>query len=124
MTKQPDTDQTNNEVRLRGRLAAESVVRVLPSGDEICTFRVNVAREPTQRVRVDSIDCASVDPRVRRSLARALPGDEIAVSGQLHRRFWRSGNGLASRYEVTVTSAKLTTRRRSGASAAPRPASV
>ena len=64
MTKQPDTDQTNNEVRLRGRLAAESVVRVLPSGDEICTFRVNVAREPAERVRADSIDCASVNAAV------------------------------------------------------------
>jgi single-strand DNA-binding protein len=120
----PELPLTNNDVRLRGRLAAEPETRTLPSGDEICVFRVNVPREPGERVRVDSIDCATTNGRVRRSLARAVAGDEIAVSGQLRRRFWRSGSGLASRYEVAVTGLKLLSRRRSAASPARTPASA
>lgn len=123
VTTQLDNNEINNEVRLRGRLAAEPAVRVLPSGDEICTFRVNVARDPNERVRVDSIDCASASARVKRSLARAVAGDDVAVAGRLQRRFWRSGSAVSSRYEVMVTSVKLAPRRRSGASTSPTPAS-
>jgi single-strand DNA-binding protein len=91
------------------------MVRVLPSGDEMCSFRVTVRRPPGGRVRVDSVDCATMAPRVRRTLDRAEPGDEIEVTGSLHRRFWRSPAGLASRYEVEVQTARISARRQSGA---------
>jgi single-strand DNA-binding protein len=52
---------------------------------------------------------------VRRCLERAVPGDELEVSGSLHRRFWRTAAGLGSRYEVQVSSARMAKRRRSGA---------
>jgi single-strand DNA-binding protein len=108
-----------NEVFLRGRLGAEPVQRTLPSGDELWAFRLTVPRPPEPRSdsksRVDSIDCATLSARVRRCLERAAPGDELEVSGSLHRRFWRSGSGLASRYEVIVTSARLAKRRRTDA---------
>jgi hypothetical protein len=52
----------DNEVFLRGVLAAPATVRVLPSGDELCVFRVTVPRPPGERARVDSIDCSTVRP--------------------------------------------------------------
>lgn len=96
-----------NEVLLRGVLAAAAVGRILPSGDELCSFRVNVARPADGRVRVDSIDCASTRLAVRRAAMKAEPGQVVEVSGSLHRRFWRATTGLASRYEVEVSSIKL-----------------
>ena len=106
----------NNQVYLRGRLAADAQIRELPSGDEITVFRVVVERPPGSRARVDSLDCAASSARARRVLARAVAGDELELTGALHRRFWRGPSGPASRYEVEIVSAKLTTRRRSGAS--------
>jgi single-strand DNA-binding protein len=102
----------DNQVFLRGRLAAEPFVRTLPSGDELCAFRLTVARPPGERVSVDSLDCSTTKSRVRRTLERAAAGDEVEVQGSLHRRFWRSDAGLGSRYEVAVDTARLTARRR------------
>jgi single-strand DNA-binding protein len=110
----PD-DESNNSVLLRGRLAAEAVVRQLPSGDELCVFRLNVTRPAGQRSRVDSLECSSTRARVRCVLRRGTPGDELEVTGRLCRRFWRGGGGLASRYEVDVSRARITARQRSGA---------
>jgi single-strand DNA-binding protein len=109
-------ESDNNQVFLRGRLSGDVHTRELPSGDEIAVFRVIVERPPGSRARVDTLDCAASAARARRVLARAVEGDELEVTGALHRRFWRGASGLASRYEVEVGSAKLTTRRRSGAS--------
>lgn len=109
----------DNAVFLRGRLAAEPSVRVLPSGDELCSFRLTVSRPPAGRTsskaKVDSIDCAAMSARVRRRLERATPGDELEVQGSLQRRFWRSAAGLGSRYEVLVTSARTAKRQRTDA---------
>ncbi len=74
----------------------------MPSGDELCAFRLTVLRPSGERAKVDSIDCATTNARVRRSLAAAVPGDLLEVTGSLHRRFWRSPKGLNSRYEVQV----------------------
>lgn len=101
----------DNEVFLRGRLADGAELRTLPSGDELCVFRVTVARPPGDRARVDSIDCATSNARARRSLLAAEAGQVVEVRGSLRRRFWRGAAGLASRYEVQVASAKLIRRR-------------
>jgi single-strand DNA-binding protein len=106
------TEDETNRVYLRGRLAAEPVDRVLPSGDELCVFRLTVPRPPGDRVRVDSLDCSATGARVRQTLRRATPGEELEVVGSLRRRFWRGPSGLGSRYEVAVASARLTERRR------------
>jgi single-strand DNA-binding protein len=111
MDKNKQTPTEDNQVFLRGKLAADPVLRVLPSGDELCSFRLTVPRAPGGRVRVDSVDCSTTRVRVRRTLERASPGDEFEVTGSLHRRFWRSPAGLASRYEVDVASARLSARR-------------
>lgn len=109
----------DNYVMLRGRLAAEPQVRTLPSGDELCTFRLTVRRPPGERVTVDSLECASTAARVRRTLARSAAGDELQVSGSLRRRFWRSPTGLGSRYEVAVATARVLARGGSAKPAAP-----
>lgn len=111
----PRSERDANEVFLRGKLAADPVLRTLPSGDEVSSFRLTVPRPDGDRVRVDSIDCATTSARVRRSLARADPGDECEVTGSLRRRFWRSAQGLASRYEVDVVGLRVSSRPRSGA---------
>jgi single-strand DNA-binding protein len=96
----------DNEVFLRGRLAAPAEIRTMPSGDQLCAFRLTVLRPPGDRAKVDSIDCASTNSRVRRSVGAAAPGEVLEVTGALHRRFWRSPAGLGSRYEVAVLKIK------------------
>ena len=116
-----------NEVRLVGRLASAPVRRVLPSGDELLSFRLvvdraagppgprragraadgaapgRVARSPT----VDTLDCTAWRKDVQRAVGRAGPGDVLEVRGALRRRFWRSpSGGPASRSEVEVSSAR------------------
>lgn len=116
-----------NHVLLRGRLAVAPVVRELPSGDELVTFRLTVPRPAGERVRVDSIDCVTTRPRVRRSLERSEPGDVLEVSGSLQRRFWRSPTGPTSRYAVAVekvTPVRRTRRRPAAASPGPKQASA
>lgn len=104
MSQQPP-EGTENYVLLRGLLAAEPHVRTLPSGDELCSFRLTVARSAQThgRARADSIECASTRAPVRRTVTRCAPGQRLEVSGCLRRRFWRSAAGSpASRYEVEV----------------------
>ena len=126
-----DTLRPDNEIFLRGRLTGEPELRVLPSGDELVSFRLTVARPAHDRTgsrsTVDSIDCATLAPKVRRCVERAQLGDELELTGSLRRRFWRGAAGLASRYEVIVTSARSNSpvrRRRSDASPGRTPASV
>lgn len=100
-----------NEVRLRGRVSGPAFERSLPSGDEITLVRVVVPR-PAGRAgqqtgaRVDSIDCVAWRRDLRRRVAAWQPGDRVEVVGALRRRFWRTGAGVASRYEVELSSAR------------------
>ena len=98
-----------NQIRLGGRLAADPVTRVLPSGDQVTTFRLVVRRGRSARTppRVDTIACAAWSTRTRRRVASWSAGDGVEVEGALRRRFWRGADGVSSRYEVEV----LTVRR-------------
>ena len=108
---------TDNQVFLRGRLADAPLFRDLPSGDVLAVFRVTVARPPGGRARVDSIECAAIKARAHKMLTRASVGDDLEVAGSLHRRFWRTPSGVASRYAVEVETVRLTKPgRRAGAS--------
>ena len=114
----PDADRRNsdaegrNDVVLVGRVSAEPTLRVLPSGDELLSWRLVVSRdEPAKAARanaptVDTIDCIAYKAVVRRLAARCVGGEVLEVHGALRRRFWRGANGLASRYEVEVFTAK------------------
>jgi single-strand DNA-binding protein len=109
-----DAGESDNCVFLRGILAAEPEVRSLPSGDEVVSFRLTVTRSAAENraggrsgPKVDTIDCVTSRPRVRRTVERAAAGQQLELRGALHRRFWRSGAGVASRYEVDVESIRV-----------------
>src|SRR5918998_6441286 len=96
-----------NEVRLVGRLAAEPVEVTLPSGDQLVTFRVNVARDnATTRQKVDALECSAWTARVRRSVGRWRAGDVVEVEGAVRRRFFRTTTGAASRVEIEVAAGR------------------
>lgn len=106
----PTVVDHHNEVRLVGRVAAEPVVSVMPSGDEVVTARLVVdrPRPPAGRGRmsgVDTIACAAWSPEVRRVVRVWRQGDIVEVTGSLRRRFWRSPEGARSRFEIEVATA-------------------
>ena len=104
-TSSQRSSHTVNEVRLRGRLAAEPECRELPSGDEVVTFRLIVDRRGARSAQaaVDTIDCTVWAASLRRRSASWAAGDLLIVEGSLRRRFWRSPHGPRSRYDVEVT---------------------
>jgi single-strand DNA-binding protein len=99
-----------NEVRLTGRLTSGPEERTLPSGDVIVTFRMSMARGATpmsrgSRQRSDWVDCVVFGGRCRRTVCGWRAGDRVSVEGALRRRFYRSGDGSATRLEVEVLKA-------------------
>ena len=110
MTVEPADDGAagDNEVRLLGRVSGAPEVRTLPSGDEIWTLRVVVARrQPRGRQTVDVLECVAWSPRTRRSVASWGDGDVVEVSGALRRRFYRTGGATQSRVEVELDRARV-----------------
>ena len=91
-----------NEVFLEGRVSNIPVEKQLPSGDSVVEFRVVIDRKKQRSIRreVDTLDVAAwlVAPK-KRALALAI-GDWVSVEGSVHRRFWKSPTGLASRWQV------------------------
>ena len=97
-----------NEVRLLGRITGVPTEVTLPSGDQLVTFRVTVAREAaTTRQRVDALECSAWAPRVRRSVGRWRTGDLVEVEGAVRRRFFRTSTGTGSRVEIEVAGGRL-----------------
>lgn len=99
-----------NEVRLAGRVTSGPDERVLPSGDVIVMFRMSMVRRPTPMSRgsrqpADWVDCVAFGARCRRTVGGWQPGDRVVVEGALRRRFYRSGEGAATRLEVEVLKA-------------------
>lgn len=105
-TDPADDLATLNQVHLRGRLAAAAEERELPSGDVVAAFRLVVDRPPRagSSARVDTLDCAAFKADLRRRLLRCEAGEVLELDGALRRRFFRTGGGPASRYEVEVSS--------------------
>lgn len=95
-----------NTVTLVGRVSAEPELRDLPSGDRLVTLRVVVDRPPERgstRRHVDVIDVACWSRRTQRTAGSLAPDDAVRVEGALRRRFFATGNGRASRYEVEAS---------------------
>jgi single-strand DNA-binding protein len=111
-----ETAEHRNEVLLVGRVSADPEVRVLPSGDEITTWRLVVARAgaPEGRAAQDTIDCTAWAPRTRRAASTWAAGDVVEIEGALRRRFWKSSVALASRCEVEVSRARRVTKATTG----------
>ncbi|MFX0539760.1 single-stranded DNA-binding protein [Ornithinimicrobium sp. Y1847] len=101
------TQAPTNEVRLVGRVSGEPTARELPSGDQLVQLRVVVDRPPRRgdggRRQVDTIDVACWSARTRVSAQRLSEGHVVEVEGSLRRRFFATGAGRASRYEVEAT---------------------
>ena len=91
-------DLSLNDLLLRGRVSAPATVKELPSGDKVVEFRLIISR--IDRDGVDTLDIAAWSGKTRKT-ALSLKGDEwIEVSGSVHRRFWQSPAGLASRWQI------------------------
>lgn len=93
-----EEDYSLNDVVLRGRVSQEAVEKELPSGDKVVEFRLIVTRE--KQSGVDTLDIASWSAKSRRTALTLTPDEWIEVSGSIHRRFWSSPTGLASRWQV------------------------
>lgn len=95
-----DIDHSLNDLLLRGRVSAPAVEKVLPSGDKVVEFRLIVSRE--DGAGVDTLDIASWSATSRR-IGLSLKAQEwIELSGSIHRRFWQSPTGVASRWQVVA----------------------
>jgi single-strand DNA-binding protein len=116
-----ETTDPLNTVTLVGRVSAEPDSRDLPSGDRLVTFRVVVERHPVRagtRRQVDVIDVACWSKRTQRTADRLASDDVVRVEGALRRRFFLTGGGRASRYEVEAERVARVTRARAASSAA------
>ncbi len=94
-----------NEVHLVGRLGQQVSTRELPSGDEITSFTVIVARAGRLREgspRVDSLACQTTRAQIRGKVQAWSAGTWVEVHGSLRRRFWQGGGGLGSATEIEV----------------------
>jgi single-strand DNA-binding protein len=107
------SERPSNLVRLYGRVAADPVVRELPSGDLMATCRLVVARSEAERRNgsrrgptVDVIDLVAWTGRARQTVGRWRVGDEVTIEGALRRRFFRLGGRTESRVEVEVSSGR------------------
>ena len=93
-----EIDYSLNDLLLRGRVSAQATSKELPSGDKVVEFRLIITR--SQREGVDTLDIAAWSAKSRK-IALTLQGDEwIEVSGSIHRRFWQSPTGVASRWQI------------------------
>ena len=94
-------DLSLNDLLLRGRVSAPATVKELPSGDKVVEFRLIISR--IDRDGVDTLDIAAWSGKTRKT-ALSLKSDEwIEVSGSVHRRFWQSPAGLASRWQIQAS---------------------
>jgi single-strand DNA-binding protein len=101
-TKMSDDSNTledyENVVRLVGRSSGLALEKVLPSGDKVVEMRIVIARD--NRDGYDTLDIALWSASLRKR-ALSLKDDEwIEVVGALRRRFWKTGNVVASRWQV------------------------
>jgi single-strand DNA-binding protein len=104
-------DVADNTVALRGRVSSAPHERQLPSGVVISTFRLSVPRSRTAMTSgstqgSDWVDCTAWTARSRRTVASWEVGDRVELTGALRRRFYRAGEGAATRLEVEVLSAR------------------
>ena len=93
-----EIDLSLNDLLLRGRVSAVATTKELPSGDKVVEFRLIVARE--NREGVDTLDIAAWSARSRKTALSLTPDEWVEISGAIHRRFWQSPAGLASRWQV------------------------
>lgn len=94
-----------NLVHLVGRITAIDEARSMPSGDMVVSCRVVVPRSGSGPGRggVDALDVACWTKSTQSAVARIGVDGVAEVHGVLRRRFFQTGAGAASRYEVEAT---------------------
>ncbi|MSO28475.1 MAG: hypothetical protein EXQ75_01790 [Candidatus Planktophila sp.] len=93
-----EIDLSLNDLLLRGRVSASATTKELPSGDKVVEFRLIVTRE--NREGVDTLDIAAWSAKSRKTALSLAPDEWVEISGAIHRRFWQSPGGLASRWQI------------------------
>lgn len=93
-----EEDYSLNDVLLRGRVSKEAVEKELPSGDKVVEFRLIVSRD--KQPGVDTLDIGSWSAKSRRTALSLAPDEWVEISGSIHRRFWQSPGGVASRWQI------------------------
>ena len=90
-----------NVVILAGTVAAEPVIRELPSGDEVTELKLSV---PESGKRLLPLPVAAWHKSVgKRAVKDIAKGDAVLVYGQVVRRFYRNGGNARSVMEVVAT---------------------
>ena len=98
-----EIDYSLNDVALRGWVTTIATERELPSGDLVVQFRIAITRPEGG---VDTIDLESWSAKTRRSALSLKDGEWVEIQGSIRRRFWKSGQGLASRWQVLTNEIK------------------
>jgi single-stranded DNA-binding protein len=93
-----EDDFSLNDVLLRGRVSAQAITKEMPSGDKVVEFRLIITRE--LREGVDTLDIGAWSSKSRKTALTLKSGQWIEISGSIHRRFWQSPTGVASRWQV------------------------
>ena len=93
-----DNYEYANEVILLGRASTPAVEKELPSGDKVVEVRIVIGRD--NRDGYDTFDLAFWSAALRKRALTLADDEWIEVTGTLRRRFWRSGNTIASRWQV------------------------
>ena len=91
-------DDYENDVRLVGRSSGPALEKELPSGDKVVEIRIVVARD--DREGYDTLDVALWSAALRKRALSLKDNEWIEVVGALRRRFWKTGNVVASRWQV------------------------
>lgn len=100
-------DATNpaiNLVVLRGTISSDPRQRELPSGDSVTQLEITTRTDRST---------SSVPVVVHERPVHVGAGDEVVVTGHVHRRFFRAAGQTQSRTEVVAAQVVRTTRRRS-----------
>ena len=97
-TMKSDDYEYANEVILLGRASTPAVEKELPSGDKVVEVRIVIGRD--NRDGYDTFDLAFWSAALRKRALTLADDEWIEVTGTLRRRFWRSGNTIASRWQV------------------------
>lgn len=92
-----DMDYSLNDVALRGWVTTIGVEREYAGGETAVQFRIAITRAEGG---VDTIDIEAWSAETKRVALKLQDGDWVEINGSIRRRFWKSGSGLASRWQV------------------------
>jgi len=103
IVEEDEVDYSLNDVALRGWVTTVATERELPSGDLVAQFRIAITRPEGG---VDTIDLESWSAKTRRTALSLKDSEWVEISGAIRRRFWKIGQGLASRWQVVTNEIK------------------